>query len=332
MLILGDENDARRFPYVNLFLIISCTLITLVVFYGMNPEKVLNEYGCVPARYFAHQDWKQLFTLLSSTFLHGGILHLIGNMWYLHIFGDNVEDHFGHINYAVFYLTCGIVSALAQLAGDPSSMIPSVGASGAIAGVLGAYLVLYPHAKVKTWWGDDSVLFAFRSYHIPAWVAIGGWFVLQYICMQLNLPGIGWHAHIFGFITGIVIVAIYKMCGEKCSDNNSSTHGGYTMQSAYAVRRSSLPNQGSSSTNFAKPVLAILLAGALTTCGTFYVLQRANSKSASAQPIAAQPAKAAHSEDSKVSGKNAQKKGHSTQKSRHGKTSDRHRKHSSVVS
>lgn len=332
MLILGDENQSRSFPIVNVSIVIACTLITVMVFGGMNAESVIKEYGCVPARFLAHQDWAQIFTLLSSTFLHAGLFHLIGNMWFLLIFGDNIEDHFGHFNYAFFYLTCGIVSALVQLAADPGSTIPCVGASGAIAGVMGAYIVLYPHAKVQTYWGGDFLLFAFRTFQIPAWGVLGIWFVMQYISLSLGVPGIGWHAHISGFITGIAIVWLFRMCGEKCSDNNSQNHqGGHTMQS-YAYSRGSIPAQGSTSLSIAKPMLAILLAGALTTCGTFYLLQRANSKSASAQPIAAQPAKAAHSTDSKVSGKNAQKKGHSTQKSRHGKTSDRHRKHSSVVS
>ena len=322
MLILGDGNESRRFPFVNWLIIISCSLITLMVFGGMDAEIVIRQYGCIPARFLAHQDWAQLFTLLSSTFLHAGFLHLIGNMWYLHIFGDNIEDHFGHFNYAMFYLTCGILAALAQLAAEPSSMIPCVSASGAIAGVLGAYLVLYPDAKIKMWWGDDSIFFAFRTYEIPAWAAIGSWFALQYVCMNMHIPGIGWHAHIFGFITGILVVGIYKMCGEKCSDNNSINHHGGNNQ-----MQSSLAHHESEARTFTKPLLAIALSGALAACGTFYVIHRANSKvePPTAQPIAAQTAKPVHSTANTHDVQSTKNKTRTGQKSRHKRTADTHR-------
>ncbi len=321
MLIVGDDNETRSFPIVNISVIAICTLITVWTFgSGVDAENILKVNGCVPARFFSHQNMTEYLTIISSTFLHGGYIHLIGNMWYLYIFGDNIEDHFGHFNYACFYMTCGIVAGLAQMGSEPTSMIPCVGASGAIAGVLGAYLVLYPHARVKTWWGDDSLLFAFRSFMIPAWVAIGGWFALQYICMNAKIPGIGWHAHIFGFLTGIAIVAIYRMFGEKCADNDSLSHQGY----AHVMRGSAHLQEAASWT---KVAVILLLTGTLTICGVYYLNQRGIGQSPA---VAAQPAKivvpatAAHTS----------KKTRTTQKTRHGKNIDRRRavhKHAAAI-
>lgn len=313
MLIVGDDNETRSFPIVNMAVIAACTFIALWTFgSGVDAESVIKTNGCVPARFFSHQNMTEYLTIISSTFLHGGYLHLIGNMWYLHIFGDNIEDHFGHFNYACFYITCGIVAGLAQMAADPTSWLPCIGASGAIAGVLGAYLVLYPHARVKTWWGDDSIFFAFRSYMIPAWVAIGGWFVLQYFCMSIKIPGIGWHAHIFGFLTGIAIVAIYRLCGEKCADNDSHAHQGY----GHVLRGSGhLPESAS----MTKVAVILVLTGALTTCGAYYM----NQQSAAQTPaVASQPAKVGTHAATQA----RHKKVRTIQKNKHGKTSDHDRK------
>jgi membrane associated rhomboid family serine protease len=314
MLIVGDDNETRSFPIVNVSVIAACTLIAVWTFgSGVDAESVIKSYGSVPARFFTHQNMTEYFTIISSTFLHGGYLHLIGNMWYLYIFGDNIEDHFGHFNYACFYMTCGIVAGLAQMGAEPTSWIPSIGASGAIAGVLGAYLVLYPHARVKTWWGDDSLIFAFRSYMIPAWIIIGGWFVLQYICMNAKVPGIGWQAHIFGFLTGIAIVAIYRMCGEKCADNDSHVHQGY----AHAFAGSTHQQNGSAMT---KGVVVLLLTGALTTCSAYYLNHRAESHSPAVASKSAKVAVPGAGVDSQAS-----KRGRTVQKTKHSKTIDRRR-------
>ncbi len=280
MLIVGDDNETRRFPIVNITVIAICTLITIWTYVSLNAETVIKMHGCVPARFFSHQNMSEYLTLISSMFLHAGFIHLVGNMWYLYIFGDNIEDHFGHFNYAAFYVTCGIVSGLAQMGSEPGSLLPSVGASGAIAGVLGAYLVLYPHARVKTWWGDDSLFFAFRSYMVPSWIVIGGWFALQYICMNAKIPGIGWHAHIFGFLTGIVIVGVYRICGEKCSDNDSASHMGNFAHYPSSSSTSSSNQTHGAAVSIAKPVTVILLSGALVFGGTFYLMERASGKTA----------------------------------------------------
>lgn len=323
MLIVGDDNETRSFPIVNVSVIAACSLIAIWTFCGgVDAEGVIKNYGTVPARFFTHQNMTEYFTIISSTFIHGGFLHLIGNMWYLYIFGDNIEDHFGHFNYFCFYMTCGIVAGLAQMGAEPTSWIPCVGASGAIAGVLGAYLVLYPHAKVKTWWGDDSLIFAFRSYMVPAWFIIGGWFVLQYICMNAKIPGIGWHAHIFGFLTGIAIVAIYRMCGEKCADNNSHAHQGYV----HLMRGAAQQQNGSVA--MTKGVVVVLLAAALTTCGAYYLNHRDDTQSPA---IASQSSKAA----APAASAQASKKTRTIPKTRHGKTIDRRRanhKRAAVIS
>jgi membrane associated rhomboid family serine protease len=323
MLILGDDNETRSFPIVNISVIAACTLIAIWTFNsGVDAESIVKNYGTVPARFFSHQNLTEYFTIISSTFLHGGYIHLIGNMWYLYIFGDNIEDHFGHFNYFCFYMTCGIVSGLAQMGAEPTSWIPCVGASGAIAGVLGAYLALYPHARVKIWWGDDSLIFAFRTYMVPAWILIGGWFFLQYMCMNAKIPGIGWHAHIFGFLTGIAIVAIYRICGEKCADNDSHAHQGY----AHVMGGTGQLQNGSVVMN--KVVVVLLLTGALTTCGAYYITHRDTSQTPA---VASQPAKAAAS----AATAQTSKKSRTIQKTKHGKTSDRrraHRKHAAAIS
>ncbi len=313
MLIVGDDNETKSFPIVNVSIIAACTLIAVwTLGSSVDTDSFLNIHGCVPARFFGRQNAAEYLTLLSSVFLHGGYLHLIGNMWYLYIFGDNIEDHFGHFNYACFYITCGIVAGLAQMGAEPTSWIPCVGASGAIAGVLGAYLVLYPHARVKTWWGDDSLIFAFRSYMIPAWVVIGAWFFLQYLCMNAKIPSIGWHAHIFGFLTGILIVAVYRMCGENCADNDSHAHQGY----AYAVATN--PQQQAIN----KAVTVVLLFSSFTGCAIYYMNKNANSKAAT---VAAQTAKIAPTAVKPNVSAQASKKIRTMPKSKHGKTIDRKR-------
>jgi membrane associated rhomboid family serine protease len=156
-------------------------------------------------------------TLITSMFMHGGILHIFGNMLFLWIFGDNVEDYLGHVRYLVFYLVCGILASLAHvfssiiLASDPSSLlVPSLGASGAISGVLGGYIVLHPHRRVTVF------LFRFLT-QVPAWVAIGIWFAFQLISGLGMLGGgsqqggVAYAAHIGGFIAGVVLVKLFAI-------------------------------------------------------------------------------------------------------------------------
>src|SRR5437763_16335751 len=153
MLPLRDNIPSRRFPGVTLALIV----VNVLVFYqelkmGSHVEEFMLNWGIVPARYTSLEKLfsltEKLLPVFSSMFLHGGWLHLIGNMWVLWIFGDNIEDHLGHVVYPIFYLVCGVLAAVTQIYASPGSEIPSVGASGAIAGILGAYLLRYPQSKV----------------------------------------------------------------------------------------------------------------------------------------------------------------------------------------
>jgi membrane associated rhomboid family serine protease len=222
MIIVGDDNETRNFPVVNSFLILTCIAVFIWQIVSAN-QMGIAEHGVVPRRFLDHLAIVELGTLISAMFMHADFFHIIGNLWYLFIFGDNIEDHFGHFNYLAFYITCGIIGGLTEIAFNPTMSIPSVGASGAIAGVLGAYLVLFPQTGIKTWWGDDSLLFGFRTFMIPAWVAIGGWFVLQYIGLYFNIPGIGWHCHLGGFTAGMLTVFLFRLAGEHSEDGFGQT-------------------------------------------------------------------------------------------------------------
>jgi membrane associated rhomboid family serine protease len=149
--------------------------------------------------------WERLMPLFTCLFLHGGWLHLIGNMWFLYVFGDNVEDRLGHARFAVFYLACGLGGGIAHVLTDPASPIPTVGASGAIAGVMGAYLLMYPHARVLTL---VPIWLFFTFLEIPAWVFLGIWMLLQVfqgvaaVSAAAEAGGVAWFAHVGGFVVG----------------------------------------------------------------------------------------------------------------------------------
>jgi membrane associated rhomboid family serine protease len=210
MIPLKDDIRSARFPLVNALLIaVNCLVFLLEAGMGKGVEGLILRQGIVPARMLASggADWHTIFT---SMFLHGGWEHIIGNMLYLFIFGDNVEDAMGHVKYLLFYLACGAAAAWAQILSAPGSPVPTVGASGAIAGVLGAYLVLYPRAGVLTL---IPLGFFFRIVRIPAIFVLGFWIVLQVVFGLVSLPlaqaasgGVAWFAHIGGFAAGLILV------------------------------------------------------------------------------------------------------------------------------
>jgi len=210
MIPLRDVIPSRTTPYITVTIII---LNALAWFYELAlPRDVLplflQFYGVVPADFTA-------MTLVSSMFLHGSWSHVIGNMWYLWIFGDNVEDRVGHGRFIVFYLLCGIAAGLGQIAMDPSSTLPTIGASGAIAGVMGAYFVLYPNSRVLTLM---FVFFFYEIFELPAIVLLGFWFLIQLfsagaIAVTANASGRGgvaFVAHVAGFIFGMIAVFVFK--------------------------------------------------------------------------------------------------------------------------
>jgi len=211
---IGDEHNGRLLtPYVNYTLI----AINIVVFLYqlLLPEPRLLEFifrwGAIPAEISQGQD---LFGLVSSMFLHGGWLHIAGNMLFLWVFGDNVEDTMGHVSYLLFYLLTGLAAGLAQVVIDSGSQIPLVGASGAISGVLGAYIMLFPHGRIRTL---VFLGFFITVVLIPAWVQIGLWIVLQFFNGFASLGvrteesgGVAYWAHIGGFIAGAALVWLFR--------------------------------------------------------------------------------------------------------------------------
>jgi membrane associated rhomboid family serine protease len=182
---------------------------------GQNLTKFIFTYGLVPARYSipgiaAHFSFtEQTFSFLSFMFLHGGFWHLLGNMWSLYIFGDNVEDQLGSVRYLIFYLLCGFASGLTHLFSNYHSQVPTIGASGAIAGVMGAYFILYPGSRILTF---IPILFIPYFVEIPAFVFLGVWFLFQFLSAT-GAPaqggGIAWWAHIGGFVFGIAFLKLF---------------------------------------------------------------------------------------------------------------------------
>ena len=153
---------------------------------------------------FLRQEVPFPWTVLTAMFMHGGWLHVLGNMWFLWIFGDNVEGAMGRVRFLAFYLLCGLAASLAQVLATPSSAAPMVGASGAIAGVLGAYLLLFPRARVRCLW----VLVVFVTFvNVPAWALLGLWFVSQFLVPLES--GVAWMAHVGGFVAGIALVRLF---------------------------------------------------------------------------------------------------------------------------
>ncbi len=215
----ADENPRRGFPLITTALIL-VNVIAWVFELAHGVDLATLDYGAIPSfvlhgtrdgwirlpeygRVLLHQEVPEPLPILTSMFMHGSWMHIIGNMWFLWIFGDNVEDAMGPIRYLLFYLICGFAAAMAQILATPTSTMPMVGASGAIAGVLGAYLVLYPRAQVKCIW----ILIVFiTTIRVPAWFLLGVWFLSQFL---IPGPGVAWMAHVGGFITGMALVKLF---------------------------------------------------------------------------------------------------------------------------
>jgi membrane associated rhomboid family serine protease len=214
MLPIGDQNPTRTTPFVN-YALLGLNLLAFVwewlLIAGGGEAWVVPGYGLVPTRFVA-DPLGEAFTLFTSMFMHGGWGHLGGNLLYLYIFGDNVEDALGHAKYLLFYLASGVAAGFLQVAMGPASPIPMVGASGAIAGTLGAYIVLYPKAPI-TLLNPVPLLWLFLGFFIvlPAWLVIGMWFVWQLVggFGQLGMAaegGVAFFAHVGGFVAGALLV------------------------------------------------------------------------------------------------------------------------------
>jgi len=219
-------DDQQRFsaPYFNYFIMalnVIAFLFELLI--GKDPRALnafIYEFGVVPS-YFTHALAggahaslpAGLFSILTSMFLHGSWLHIIGNMWVLYIFGDNIEDYLGHGTYLLFYLVCGFAAAFTHILLNPASTVPTVGASGAIAGVMGAYFVLYPRARVLT----VLLPIFFFTFWWPAWIVLGYWFIVQFFSgaatsiayTSQSRGGVAFWAHVGGFVAGILLIKIF---------------------------------------------------------------------------------------------------------------------------
>lgn len=237
MIPLRDNIPSRSAPFVNYALVSVCSIVFLFqLFEPRDQPSLVERFAMVPARvsdpdttvkmqtvreveteFGRHREYDEetmapaavppWLTLLTCTFLHGGWMHFLGNMWVLWIFGDNVEDRYGHLGYLLFYLVCGMVASAAHFLVDPSSMTPTVGASGAIAGVMGAYFLLYARARVLC---VVPVVFFLQIMWLPAPLFLGVWFLIQFYqgaasITSMQSGGVAWWAHIGGFLAGLTV-------------------------------------------------------------------------------------------------------------------------------
>ncbi|MCA9173926.1 MAG: rhomboid family intramembrane serine protease [Planctomycetales bacterium] len=238
MFPIRDNIPSRTVPFINYAMIVICGGVFLAQQQAGN--QLVEQYGMIPVRVqhpaeeisvermipvitpggqinivkerltLTPLPFPPVLTLLTCIFLHGGWLHFVGNMWFLYIFGDNVEDRFGHIGYLILYLVCGIFASAAHLISSPESTVPTIGASGAIAGVMGAYMVLYPHARVLA---IIPIFVLIQAIVVPAGVFLGLWFILQFLqslAADNEMGGVAWWAHIGGFVLGAVVALLLR--------------------------------------------------------------------------------------------------------------------------
>ena len=209
MIPLRDTQPSYTFPFVTVA-IIALNVLAFLYEFTMDPYEFnffIAHHGVIPARL-------QWVDVLTSIFLHGGWLHLIGNMWFLWIYGDNVEDILGHAQYLVFYLLCGLAATMVHVLFNADSRVPTIGASGAIAGVMGAYVVKFPHSKITTL---VPVVVFITTMEIPAYLILLYWFVIQFFSgvgsmghSHLSQGGVAWFAHIGGFLAGVALILVMR--------------------------------------------------------------------------------------------------------------------------
>ncbi|HZR66685.1 MAG TPA: rhomboid family intramembrane serine protease [Terriglobales bacterium] len=226
MFPIRDDQPRYSAPVINYFIIALNVLVYIffevpVQLQGQRAFDVLVlHFGLIPQHFTRALTGTShytipgtLLTIFTSMFLHGDLLHILGNLWFLWIFGDNIEDYLGHFPYLIFYLLCGIAAALTDIAIDPSSQLPTIGASGAIAGVMGAYILLYPRAKVLTL---VVLIVFFTFWWIPAWIFLGYWFLIQFFATSVmasrtyhQTGGIAFAAHVGGFVVGLILIKVF---------------------------------------------------------------------------------------------------------------------------
>ena len=239
MFPIRDHNPSGQTPYVTFTLIAINVLVFLWYFTSLSEwdtQRLFLAWGLVPARLMSGEG---LETVATSMFLHAGWMHLGGNMLFLWIFGDNLEEEMGHLGFLIFYLACGAAAGLAQALPDPGALTPMVGASGAIAGVMGGYLLLFPKARV-------DVLFIFiiffRVFSIPAWIVLGIWFAVQLFNGAVaTTDGVAYLAHVGGFVAGLVLTipALIKRGGKAYWVQNQGKPPHPPVE--YVLSRSNIP-------------------------------------------------------------------------------------------
>jgi membrane associated rhomboid family serine protease len=243
MFPIRDHNPSGRTPYVT-YLLIAVNVIVFTSYYALfDDERALSQFfyhwALTPAKISSGAGFEGLVT---SMFLHGGEWHLAGNMLFLFIFGDNIEDEMGHFGYGVFYLACGIAAGLGQYLAEPFSPVPTVGASGAIAGVMGAYLLMFPKARI-----DIFIFFIvfFKILPIPAWIMLGVWFVMQLtggFGSALDGGGVAYWAHVGGFVAGLLLaMPLWLRRGGTAFWDRTDGHPPHP-EAKYELTKSSIPS------------------------------------------------------------------------------------------
>ena len=222
MIPIKDDNPTSTFPIMTILLIV----INVLIFMYQSSlgtrlgQQFVIELGVIPHEITHFQNLPDsnqippLLTIFTSMFLHGGLMHLIGNMLYLWIFGNNIEDACGHFKFVFFYLICGLTSSIVHIISLPNSQTPTIGASGAIAGILGAYLLLYPKARILT---IIPIFYFFRIIYLPAMLVLGLWFVIQLVngFVLGGGGGVAWFAHIGGFVAGLVLINLFSKTQKR---------------------------------------------------------------------------------------------------------------------
>jgi membrane associated rhomboid family serine protease len=211
-----DDNPSSTFPVVTITIIVlNIVVFILQILSGTDGRQIVYAYGAIPHNIVTMQTTQPIhptLTLFTSMFMHGGLFHIFGNMLYLWIFGNNIEDRLGHVRFILFYLFCGIAAAVSHALITPSSTMPMIGASGAISGVLGAYLLLFPYARIHT---VIFLGFFVQTIQIPALIVIGFWAIIQIVSgltaqVIQNQGGIAWFAHVGGFIAGLFTIKLWQ--------------------------------------------------------------------------------------------------------------------------
>ncbi|MDA0306915.1 MAG: rhomboid family intramembrane serine protease [Proteobacteria bacterium] len=252
LLPLRDDNPLNniRLAYVTLVIIVACVLVFTfqLTLSGEEEQIFVFGFGAIPAVVFGLTELPATIaqvpaalTLVTSMFLHGGFMHLLGNMLFLWVLGDNVEDAMGHKRFLIFYLLAGVIAALAHAITEPGSQVPMVGASGAISGVIGAYLMLHPKARIKT-------LVGYFILSLPAWVVLGFWIGLQVLSAATDTGGAGggvaWWAHIGGFMAGVILIIPMRRKGVQLFDRGKKSFELKLGLSKTKRRKSRIPDSG----------------------------------------------------------------------------------------